>query len=119
MVIVRDINSIMAQMPPLFNDNQQLGESKIMDSLASKAPRIHKAMMISQGFNPKTGDFVTSVEHFERDETTENIAMAKFPASDEYRDTMKIKKRSKKTKEHEDSGNKCRNNSSLYFSIHA
>ena len=48
--LVRDINSRMAHMTPLFNDNQQLDESEIVDSLANKAPRTHKATMISQGF---------------------------------------------------------------------
>ena len=53
--LVRDINSRMAQMPPLFNDNQQLDYSKLVDSLANKALRSHKAMLILQGFNPETG----------------------------------------------------------------
>ena len=61
--LIRDLNSRMAQMPNLFNNNQQLNESKIMDSLSNKAPRTHKAMMISQGFNPKTGYLATFVEH--------------------------------------------------------
>ena len=47
----RDLNSRMAQMPPLFDDNQQLDESELVDSLANKAPRSHKAMLISQDFN--------------------------------------------------------------------
>ena len=75
--------------------------------------------MISQCFNPETRDLATLVEHCERAETTDNIAMANFPASDEDSDTTKNKKRSKKTMEHEDSGNKYCKNSSLYFSIHA
>ena len=68
-------------MPPLFNDNQQLDESEIVDSLANKALRTHKAMRISQGFNPETGDLATFVKHYERAETTDKISMAKFPAS--------------------------------------
>ena len=51
-VLVRGLNSRMAQMPHLFNDNQQLDESELVDSLAKKAPRSHKAMLILQGFNP-------------------------------------------------------------------
>ena len=60
-VFVRDLNSSMAQMPPLFDKNQQLDESELVDSLANKAPRRHKAMLISQGFNPDTGDLETFV----------------------------------------------------------
>ena len=48
-------------------------------------------MMISQGFNPETGDLATFVEHCERADTTDNIAIAKFSASDEYSDTKKKK----------------------------
>ena len=51
-VLVRDLNSRMAQMAPLFDKNQQLDESKLVDSLANKAPRNHKAMLILQDFNP-------------------------------------------------------------------
>ena len=51
-VLVRDLNSRMAQMPPLFDENQQLNESKLVDSLANKLPRSHKAMLILKGFNP-------------------------------------------------------------------
>ena len=61
--LVRNIKASMAQMPPLFQKNQQLDESELVDSLANKSPRSHKAMLISQGFNPKTGDLKTFVEH--------------------------------------------------------
>ena len=70
----------MAQIPPLFDENQQLDESELLDSLANKAPIIHKAMLISQGFNPETGYPKTFVEHWERAETMENIAVANFSA---------------------------------------
>ena len=53
--LVRDLNSRMAQIPPLFDKNQQLDESKLVDSLANKAPRSHKVILISQVFNPETG----------------------------------------------------------------
>ena len=59
--LVCDLNSRMAQMPPLFNENQQSDESKLLDSLANKAPRSHKEMIISQSFNPETGDLATFV----------------------------------------------------------
>ena len=81
--LVCDLNSRMAQLPPLFEDSQMLDESELVDSLANKAPRTHKAMLISQGFNPETANLETFVEHCERAETTDDIAGAKFAASDE------------------------------------
>ena len=108
----------MAQMPTLFNDNQQWDESELVNSLANKAPRSHRAMMISQVFNSETGDIETFVEHCERAETTYNIAIAKFSASYEGSDTKKNKNCSKKTKEREENGNKCRKNSSLCYSLY-
>ena len=74
-------------------------------------------MLISQGFNPETWDLATFVEHCERADTTENIAMDKFSASDEESDTKRHKKRSK-FKECEENGKKhCKKNSSLYCSL--
>ena len=61
--LVCDLNSRMAHMPPLFNENQWLGEFKLVDSLANKAPRRHKAMMIFQYFNTEMRDLATFVEH--------------------------------------------------------
>ena len=48
--LVRDLNSRMAQLPPLFEDSQVLEESELVDFLANKAPRSHQAMLINQGF---------------------------------------------------------------------
>ena len=78
-------------MPPLFNNSQQLDESELVDSLANKAPRSHKAILISQDFNPETGDLETFVEHYKWAESTDSIAMAKFSDSDKDRDAKKIK----------------------------
>ena len=89
----------MAQMPPLFQESQQLDESELVDSLASKSPRNHKAMLISQSFNPETVYLDTFVEHCKQAETTDNIAGAKFAASDEDSDPRK-KKRLKSKDEH-------------------
>ena len=50
-VLVYDLNIRMTHMPPLFDKNWQLDESELVDSLANKALRIHKAMLISQGLN--------------------------------------------------------------------
>ena len=47
-------------MPPLFEENQQLYESELVDYIANKSPRSQKAMLISQGFNPETGDWQPS-----------------------------------------------------------
>ena len=46
--LVRDLNSRMAQLPPLFEDSQMLDESELVDSLANKAPRTHKSLLFSQ-----------------------------------------------------------------------
>ena len=93
--LVRDINSRMTQMPPLFDKNQQLDESELVDSLVNKAPRSHNAMLILQGFSPETWDLATFVEHYKWADTTNNIAVYKFPASYEDSDTKRHKKRSK------------------------
>ena len=105
-------------MPPLFNDNQKLDESELVDYLAKKAPRSHKAMMILQVFNTETGYLATIVEHCKQADTTNKISIAKFYASDKDIDTKKNKKLSKKTKEREDNGKKRRKNSSLYSIFH-
>ena len=78
--MVRDLNSRMAQMSPLFNKNKQLDESKLVYSIANEAPRIHKAMLILQDFNPKTGYLETFLAHCEQANTTDNITVAKFSA---------------------------------------
>ena len=44
---VRNLNLRMAQLPPLFEDSQMLDKSELVDSLANKAPRTHKEMLIS------------------------------------------------------------------------
>ena len=78
--LVRDLNSRMEQMPPLFQESQKLDRSELVKSLANKAPRSHKAMLIYQGFNPETGDLETFVDQCKQAETRENIAGAKFDA---------------------------------------
>ena len=105
-------------MPHLFDENQQLDESELVDSLANKAPRSHKAMLILKGFNPDTGDLSTFVEHCKWVKTTDNISVAKFSASGKDSDTERHKKRSK-FKEREDNGKKWhKKNSSLYWYLH-
>ena len=97
--LVRDLNSRMAQLPPLFEDSQMIDDSELVDSLANKAPRTHKAILISQGFNPETADIETFVEHCERAETTDEISGAKFAASDKDSEPRK-KKRTKSKNKH-------------------
>ena len=103
--LVRDLNARMAQMPPLFQESQQLECSELVDSLAIKAPRSHQYMLISQGFNPDTRYLETFVEHCEQAETTDNIAGEKFAASDEDSKT-KRKKNSLKFKGQDEQGKK-------------
>ena len=90
--LVHALNSRMAQLPPLFEDSQMLDDSELVNSLANKAPRTHKAMLIYQGFNPETANLETFVEHCERAETTDDIAGAKLAASDEDSEPRKKKR---------------------------
>ena len=109
------LNSRMAQLPPLFDDSQMFDESELVDSLAKKAPRTHKAMLISQGSNPETANLETFVEHCERAETNDDIAGAKFAASNEDSETRKRKR----TKSKDDHGKKRKNRSTkMYCSLH-
>ena len=113
--LVRDRNSRIAQLPPLFEDSQKIDKYELVDSLANKAPRTHKAMLITQGFNPETADIETFVEHCKRAETTDNISGAKFAASDEDSEPRR-KKRLKSKDKH---GKKRQKRSSkLYFSLY-
>ena len=105
----------MAQLPPLFEDSQILDESELVDSLANKAPRTHKAMLISQGFNPETANLDNFVEHCERPETTDDISGAKFSDSDEDSEPRK----KKRTKSKDDHGKKRKKRSTImYWSLH-
>ena len=90
--MVCDLRVSITHMTPLFQENQQLDESELVESLANKAPSSHKCMLISQGFNPETGYLETFVKHFEQAETTDNTARAKFSASDEDSKTKRKKK---------------------------
>ena len=101
-------------MPPLFDDNQKFDESELVDSLAKKAPRSHKAVLIYQGFNPKTRGLKIFVEQYKRAETIDNIARAKFSASNEDSNT-KIKKKSLKFKEQDENGKKHHKNNLCFI----
>ena len=88
----------MVHIPPLFDKNQQLDKSEPVNSLATKAPRIHKAMLNSQGFNPETGDLATSVEHCERAETSKTWLWPIFLPQTRAltpRETKRVPKRSR------------------------
>ena len=73
-------------------------------------------MLILQGFNPETVDMVTFVEHCERSETTDNIAVDNFSASDEDSATKRHKKRSN-FKEREDNGKKRHKKTPHFISL--
>ena len=73
-----------------------IDESELVNSLDNKAPRSHKAIMISQGFNPETANLETFVKHCKSTENTDDISGAKFAASDE--DSEPRKKKCTKTK---------------------
>ena len=108
----------MEQMPPLFDENQQLDKFELLDSLPNKVPRSHRTILTSQGFNPETGDMETFMEHFKRSETTYNISGVKFDASDKDRNTNRKKKRSY-FKEQDENGKNChKKRYLLYCSLH-
>ena len=112
---VHDLNSRMAQLPPLFKDSQILEESELFEFLAKKAPNSHKAMLINQGYNPETATLETFVEHCARAETTDDIAGAKFAASKEDREP----RNKKRTKTKNDRGKKCiQRSTKMYCSLH-
>ena len=90
----------------------------MVGSLANKAPRSHKDVLISQGFNPETGDIETLVEHCERAETTDNIAGAKFAASDEDSDTKRKEKRLNFKGQDEHDNKRQKNHSKMYCFLH-
>ena len=115
--LVRNLNARMAQMPPLFHESQQLEDSELVDSLANKAPRSHKAMLISTGSNPETGDLETFSEHCKRAETTENISGSKFAASDKDSDTKRKKNRPNFKGQGEHGKKRQTKHSKLYFSL--
>ena len=115
MGLVRDLNSSMAHLPPLFNDSQVPEESELVDFLANKAPKSYKAMLINQGFNTETSTLETFVKHCKRAEITNNISGAKFAASDEESDP----RRKKRTKTKSDRGKKCiKRSTKMYCSLH-
>ena len=107
----------MEQIPPMFDENQQLDDSELVDSLTNKSPRSHKAVLVFQGFNPETGDLETFVEHCKQAETTDNIAGTKFAASDEDSDTKRKKKRSRFKEQDENVKKRDKKKSSLYCSL--
>ena len=113
--LVCDLNSRMAQLPPLFEDSKKLDKSELVDYLANKEPRTHKAMLIAQGFNPESADIETFVQHCERAETTDDFSGAKFAASDEESELRK----EKRVKSKEKHGKKLqRSSSNRYCSLH-
>ena len=100
----------------LFRAQRPKSKGKV--SLANKAPRSHKAMLISQGFNPETGDLETFMEQCEQAETTDNISRAKFAASDEDSDTKRKKKRLKSKGQDKQGKKRKKQHSKMYFSLH-
>ena len=105
-------------MSHLFEENQQIDESELVDSLAKKAQMSHKATLIYQGSNPETGDLATFVEHWERVENTDNISGANFYASDKDSYTKRKKKRSEFKERDENGKKRHKKQSLLYCSLH-
>ena len=72
-------------------------------------------MLINQGFNPETSTLETFVEHCERAETTDDIARAKFAASDE--NSKPRRKKRTKTKIYRDK-KRIKRLTKMYCSLH-
>ena len=51
--LVCDLNERMAQMPPLFQENQQLDDSEFVESLANKVPLTIVMNHVVTYFGPK------------------------------------------------------------------
>ena len=102
----------MAYLPSLFDESE---DSELVDFLANKAPKSHKAMLINQGFNTETSTLENFVEHCKRAETTDDIASEKFVASDEESEP----KRKKRSKTKSDCGKKrLKRSTKMYCSHH-
>ena len=116
--LIRNLYARMAQMPPHFQENQHLDKSELIDSLANKSPRSHKAILISQGFIPQTIYLETFVDHCERAETTDSIAMARFSVSDKDSDTKREKKRPRFKEQDEHGKKRHKTHYLLYCSLY-
>ena len=97
---VHTLNETLSKMPPLFDPNQKIPATELLDILASKAPQAHKAIMIEQGFDPQTATIQEFVEISERAETKEALTQnkqARFSAEDsDSEDSQKKSRRNKK-----------------------
>ena len=71
-------------------------------------------MLINQGFNPEASTLATFVKHCERVETTDDIAGAKFAASDEESEP---RRKNRKTKSYRVK-KRIKRSTMLYCSIH-
>jgi hypothetical protein len=70
---VAALNEHLGRLPPDFNNTQELLDKDIMDVLATKAPKEHKALMIEQGFNLETSTIEEFVEISERAEAKRTV----------------------------------------------
>jgi AAA+ superfamily predicted ATPase len=70
--VSNEMNAMLTQLPPGFNDEQKISDIDMINNLAILAPREHKNLMIEQGFDPRTATIETYVEICERAETKED-----------------------------------------------
>ena len=113
--LVHDLNSRTAHLPPLFDESLVIEQSELVDFLANKAPKYHKAMLISQGFNPETSSLATFVENCESAEDSDVIAVTKIVASDKESEP----RRKKRSKNKSDRGKKrLKRSTKIYCSHH-
>mgnify|MGYP000293913334 CR=1 FL=1 len=95
---VHTLNETLAKMPPLFNATQKIPDSELLDILASKAPKHHKAIMIKHGFDPQTATIEEFVEISERAETKEALEKNSQEATNNYASDTSNKKSTRSVK---------------------
>ncbi len=85
----RNLNSMNEQLPPLFNDTQEIEEREMIILLASKLPKEYKKMLTSQGYNPENGSMEDLIDYCERVEINLNVELGatskkkRYDSSDE------------------------------------
>jgi hypothetical protein len=60
-----NLNVICVQLPPVFDDTQNLSERELIINIAIKARKPHKKMLIQQGYNPENGIMTDLIDYCE------------------------------------------------------
>ena len=70
---VHTLNNMIGQLPPAFEANQKILDPDIMDILVSNAPKLHRELMVDQGFDAQTATMDEFVEICESAENKEAL----------------------------------------------